>query len=92
MLSPLQLPNPNAGAAPVEVKLYTVAQAAAAYQLSERSIFRLIERGELSTVKIGSALRIHSDEIERFARTGTRENYAGVPVATLDPAGVVQAQ
>lgn len=84
--------QPDQTVAPVEVILYTVAQAAKRFQVSERTIHRLIERGFLETVRIGSVLRIHGVTLDAFARQGTRKNYAGVEVETLDRSGVVVAQ
>jgi excisionase family DNA binding protein len=82
--------QPDSTAKPVEVILLTVIQAAAALQVSQRTIFNLIDRGELDTVRIGKSLRIHSDTLQAFARRGTRKNYAGVEVETLSPSGIVQ--
>jgi excisionase family DNA binding protein len=60
-----QLQNPGA-------VLLTTKQAAAQLQISERSVFRLIERGDLHSVSLGKSLRIHPDALERLAREGVR--------------------
>jgi excisionase family DNA binding protein len=52
--------------------LLTIKQAAAQLQISERTIFRLIEKGELNSISIGKSLRIHPEELERIAREGIR--------------------
>jgi excisionase family DNA binding protein len=83
----------DSAAKPVEVILLTVIQAAAALQVSQRTIFNLIDRGELDTIRIGKSLRIHSDTLQAFARRGTRKpNYEGKLIESLSPAGIVQAQ
>ena len=70
MSESLQLPNPNAGAAPIEVLLLTVPQAAQALQLSTRTIENLIASGQLKSLKVGGTRRIFSDDLRDFARVG----------------------
>jgi len=64
--------QPDHTVQPIEVLLYTVPQVAKMLQVSTRTVFHLIARGQLPTVKIGTSLRIFSDELLHFARTGTR--------------------
>jgi excisionase family DNA binding protein len=84
--------QPDSTAKPVEVILLTVIQAAAALQVSQRTIFNLIDRGELETIRIGKSLRIHGDILRAFARRGTRKNHEGKLIESLSPAGLVVAQ
>jgi excisionase family DNA binding protein len=53
-------------AAPEFKPLLTVPQVAKFLQLSERQIFRLIDAGELVTVRIGRSLRIEPSALEEF--------------------------
>ena len=46
----------------------TIREAAAALRLSERTIFRIIRRGELPFVKIGTSLRIMPDDLVAFVQ------------------------
>jgi excisionase family DNA binding protein len=51
----------------VERVAYRPAEAAEALGVSVATIYRLIGRGEIRAVKIGRAVRIHRDELERLA-------------------------
>jgi excisionase family DNA binding protein len=59
--------------------LLTTKQAAAQLQISERSVFRLIERGDLHSISLGKSLRIHPDELDRLSREGVN-SLRNVPV------------
>lgn len=52
---------------PIELLLITVKQAAEALQVSQRTIWNLIERGDLWSVKIANTRRVPLDEIRRLA-------------------------
>jgi excisionase family DNA binding protein len=54
---------------------FTVEQLAARWQISQRTVRRLIKRGELCAVEIGAQLRVPVSAVERYeARhiTGSR--------------------
>jgi excisionase family DNA binding protein len=55
----------------IDVLLVTVAQAAQALQVSDRTIHKMIADGSLSSIQIRGSRRIHSDELRRLASTGT---------------------
>jgi excisionase family DNA binding protein len=47
-------------------QLLTVAQAATQLNVSEKTIRRRISSGEIAVVRIGSAIRIHPKELQRY--------------------------
>ena len=60
-----------------EDHLLRLPEVAARLALSRTAIYRLIERGELQPVRIGSALRFSAFEINRLIETMKgRENHA----------------
>lgn len=52
-------------------RLCSVKDAAAQFDVSRRTIKRLIRRGAIKGVRIGRILRIPSSEISRIAKNGT---------------------
>jgi excisionase family DNA binding protein len=46
--------------------LLTIGQVATALQISERTVYRLIKTGQITTVKVGSSTRIRESEIDRL--------------------------
>jgi excisionase family DNA binding protein len=50
--------------------LVTVEQASEILQVSDRTVFTLIDSGQLSSVKIGSSRRISLDDLRRVAAEG----------------------
>ena len=73
MSESLQLPNPNADAAPIPVLLFTIPQVAHALQVSTRTVENLIGSGQLPSVTIGKSRRVMSDDLQAFARRGVPE-------------------
>lgn len=53
--------------------LLSVAEAAARWSVSSRSVWRWISAGEIKTVKLGRAVRIPVSEVERIARQGVAQ-------------------
>jgi excisionase family DNA binding protein len=53
-------------ASPSLPRLLTVPEAADALKLSERTVWRWIEAGEIETYRLGRAVRIAEDELVRF--------------------------
>jgi excisionase family DNA binding protein len=51
------------------VELLTIREACARLKLSRASMYRLIARGELPTVRIGRARRIVLEDLDRFITT-----------------------
>ena len=49
-------------------RLLTVAETASFFQVSEKTIRRMIERGELPFVRIGRSIRIDPEVIEKIVR------------------------
>lgn len=49
----------------------TVGKAAEFLNLSERTVWRLINDGDLPSVRFGRAVRVRWVDLEQFARTGT---------------------
>ena len=60
-------------AAPVLEPLMSVEDVADCLRVSERSVFRLLERGELATIKVGGLTRIEPAELRRFIADQRRE-------------------
>jgi excisionase family DNA binding protein len=54
----------------------TMKQAAIAFQISERTISRMIDRGEIRAIKLGDAVRIPTSELTRLLH--------GVPAVKTD--------
>ena len=52
----------------VEKQLYRVCEAAEALAISERSIYRLCENGQMPFLKIMGGTRIRTADINRFVR------------------------
>lgn len=52
---------------------YTVNEAARALGASSRTVYRLIERGDLRVIRLGISVRIPEDELRRFLSDGTAE-------------------
>jgi excisionase family DNA binding protein len=50
------------------IKLLTVAEAAWRLSLSEKTIRRMIEAGNLAVVRIGRSIRVHPEVIEKIMR------------------------
>jgi excisionase family DNA binding protein len=48
---------------------YTVAEAASLLSISRASAYRLIDLGELPTVKIGRLRRVTADQLESYLKT-----------------------
>ncbi len=46
--------------------LYTMKQAAAALQICERSLWTLLDRGEIPKVKIGSSVRVDVRDLQAW--------------------------
>ncbi len=49
----------------------TVPQVAAALQISEKQVFRLIERAELPVTRIGRAVRVPESGVRRYIAENT---------------------
>jgi excisionase family DNA binding protein len=53
-------------ASPTVPRLLTVPESANALNMSERTVWRWIEAGELETYRLGRAVRVAEDELVRF--------------------------
>jgi len=47
-------------------RFYRIGEVAAFFTVSERSIYRLLDEGELKATKIRNCLRVSIDEIKRY--------------------------
>jgi len=66
--------------------LLTAAQVARSLSLSERYVRALMARGDLKVKRIGSAVRVHRDELARFAAdTGTDTGEVGREQRSVAP-------
>ena len=52
--------------------LYTIKDTARMLSLSDRMVRYLVDRGELSAVKAGRALRVHGASIEKYIEINTQ--------------------
>jgi excisionase family DNA binding protein len=52
----------------INVQFKTVREVAAHFQVSEKTIRRLIKAGDLPFVRVGRSIRIHSEVIENIVR------------------------
>lgn len=50
-------------------RYYRVEEVAKYFTVSERSVYRLLDEGELKATKIRNCLRVSADEIKRFENT-----------------------
>ena len=48
--------------------VYTVKEVASILKLSVRTLYTLIEKGDIKTVRIGNSVRITSDELKRITK------------------------
>ncbi len=64
------LPPTRTGRGPLTLpkQVLTVAETASLFQVSEKTIRRMIARGALPVVRIGRSIRINPQEIEKIAR------------------------
>ena len=63
-------PAINQASTPPSPKLLTVRQTAAALSVGVRTVWRQISTGELPCVRIGKAVRIPVEAVERFIERG----------------------
>jgi excisionase family DNA binding protein len=56
----------------IERLSYRIADAAKATGLSTRTIWRLISRGELRTVKVGGSTVIRADDLRAYLAVGSK--------------------
>lgn len=54
------------------MKTYTVKQVSEVLQVTPKTVYRLISRGELDTVRIGRCVRISQSELDRLMGGETR--------------------
>ena len=52
--------------------LLTIADAVTRLNVSEKTVRRLIGRGELPALKVGGSIRLDESELEGWLRTGAR--------------------
>lgn len=62
--------QPDRNQSPIPLLLITVKQAADALQLSERTIFNLIDNRKLPSVTFGGSRRIDIEDVRKLAKTG----------------------
>ncbi len=53
-----------------EPEFYTVKEVADRLRVSLRSVYRLIERGELKALRIGDTYRVSAESLNTFIRSG----------------------
>jgi excisionase family DNA binding protein len=56
-----------------EPEFYTVQEVAARLRLSRKTVYRLVERGEIRAIKIGDNYRIPREALEAIIRGEERE-------------------
>lgn len=61
------------GGCAIMKKSYRIDEAAQEFAVSRRTIYRLIERGELESFKVGDTRRIDADEIERIKKNAAED-------------------
>ena len=57
--------NPNGDGA-ARSQFVTVAEVAAQLRVSNMTVYRLIQNGELPSVRVGRSYRIREDDVDRF--------------------------
>ena len=67
MMAPDALPNQNAARSEFPEWL-TVEETAALLRVSRGLVYQAIKSGQLSAVRLGRLLRLHSDQIDRLSR------------------------
>ena len=60
--------------------LLTVAEVAGLLRVSNMTVYRLINAGDLSSLRVGKNYRIRESDLESFLRTGTRPGNGTRPV------------
>jgi excisionase family DNA binding protein len=61
----------------MQPEFVTLTQAAQCLQVTKRTVWNLVKRGELSSVKIARARRIPRSELERLAASAIRMQLNG---------------
>jgi excisionase family DNA binding protein len=56
---------------PVRSPLLTVNETAAYMNVARATVFRLVRRGELNSVRVGSRLRFRPEDVERYLERGS---------------------
>jgi excisionase family DNA binding protein len=64
--------------------LQTLPEAAAYLSISRSSIYQMLNRGDLPTVRIGRAVRIPTSALEEWVDRRVRESQGVVPPAELE--------
>lgn len=54
----------------METSLLRVRDCAKMFACSERSVWRMIDRGELTAIRVGAAVRVARAELEAFIQRG----------------------
>ena len=54
----------------IVMNLFTVKEVAKALRLTEKTVYKMIKTGAISAVKIGGALRIQQEELDRIMKEG----------------------
>ena len=54
----------------IVMNLFTVKEVAKVLRLTEKTVYKMIKTGAISAVKIGGALRIQQEELDRIMKEG----------------------
>jgi len=69
-------------------KYYTAKEIANTLAVTPMTIYRMAERGELKTIKVGKSIRFDADDVENFLKgTSTEKNTKSTGKTLLEFAG-----
>lgn len=54
----------------IDMNLFTVKEVANMLRLTEKTVYKMIKTGAISSVKIGGVLRIKQEEVDRIMKEG----------------------
>ena len=58
----------------INKKYYTAKQIANVLSVTPMTIYRMADRGELKTIRVGKSIRFDADDIENFLKDASTEN------------------
>lgn len=53
-----------------EIELYTVEEVAKRWRVSKMTVYRLVHKGELPAMKVGSSFRVYKWAVQQYEREG----------------------
>jgi excisionase family DNA binding protein len=68
-------------------KYYTAKEIATTLAVTPMTIYRMAERGELKTIRVGKSIRFDADDVDNFLNTSTEKNVKSTGKTLLEFVG-----